>query len=87
MKIYKENYFDVNVPFQKKNRCFNKRISILRHNHSEIKDYHYHLENFGLTWKHAPLEFKYEITSSADEKTLTKKVTMGESKIDKEKIR
>ena len=30
-------------------------------------------------WEHAPLELKYEITLSADEKTLMKKVTMGKN--------
>ena len=30
-------------------------------------------------WEHAPLELKYEITLSADEKTLTKKITMGKN--------
>ena len=28
-------------------------------------------------WEHAPLEFRYEITLSADEKILTKKIAMG----------
>ena len=31
-------------------------------------------------WEHAPLELKYEITLSADEKNLTKKITMGKNK-------
>ena len=30
-------------------------------------------------WEHAPLELKYEITLSADEKNLTKKITMGKN--------
>ena len=30
-------------------------------------------------WEHAPLELKYEITLSADEKILTKKITMGKN--------
>ena len=30
-------------------------------------------------WEHAPLELKYEITLSADEKNLTKKLTMGKN--------
>ena len=30
-------------------------------------------------WEHVPLEFKYEITLSADEKSLAKKVTMGKN--------
>ena len=34
-------------------------------------------KKFGFTWEHAPLEFKYDITLSADEKTLRKKIAMG----------
>ena len=30
-------------------------------------------------WEHAPLELKYEITLSADEKNLTKKITMAKN--------
>ena len=30
-------------------------------------------------WEHAPLELKYEITLSTDEKNLTKKITMGKN--------
>ena len=30
-------------------------------------------------WEHVPLELKYEITLSADEKNLTKKITMGKN--------
>ena len=30
-------------------------------------------------WEHAPPELKYEITLSADEKNLTKKITMGKN--------
>ena len=43
----------------------------------EFYYYNYHLKNLGFTWKHAALEHKYEITLSADEKPLTKKITMG----------
>ena len=43
----------------------------------EFYDYCYHLKNFGFMWEHVPLERKYEIILSADEKTLTKKITMG----------
>ena len=37
------------------------------------------LKNFGFTWEHSPLEFKYEITLSSNEKTLTKKITMSKT--------
>ena len=34
----------------------------------EFYNYYDHLKNFGFTWKHSPLEFRYEITLSSDKK-------------------
>ena len=45
----------------------------------EFDDYHYHLKNFDFTCERSPLKFKYEIALSADEKTLTKNITMGQT--------
>ena len=39
-----------------------------------LNNYYDHLKNFGFTWEHSPLEIKYEITLSSDEKKLTKKL-------------
>ena len=82
LKIYKE--IDINVAFQ-------KRIDVLingfqyydtttqKQETIQFYDYYCHLKKFGFTWEHTPLELKYEITLSADEKTLTKKITMGKN--------
>ena len=40
----------------------------------EFYNYYNHL-----MWEHSPLEFKYEITLPSDEKTLTKKITVGKT--------
>ena len=73
LKILKENYFDINVPFQ-------KRINVLingfqyydkttqKQETIEFYDYYHRLKNFGFTWEHALLELTYEITLSADKK-------------------
>ena len=45
----------------------------------DFDDYHYHLKNYEFTCEHSSLEFKYEIALPADEKTLTKKITMGQT--------
>ena len=84
MKVYKENYFDINAPFQKRtdvliNGFQNCDTTTQKQEIIEFYDYYYHLKNFGFMWEHAPLELKYEITLSADEKTLTKKITMGKN--------
>ena len=82
LKNYKENFFDITVPFQKRTDIFINRLEYYdtttqKQETTEFYNYHYHLRNFGFTWEHAPLEFKYEIIFSADEKTLTKKLAMG----------
>ena len=46
----------------------------------EFYNYYDNLKNFGFTWKQLPLELKHEITLSSDEKTLTKKITMGKTR-------
>ena len=46
----------------------------------EFYNYYDHLKNFGFTWEQSPLELKYEITLSSDEKTSTKKITMGKTR-------
>ena len=40
----------------------------------EFCNYYNHFKNFGFTWEHSPLEFKYEITFSSDEKNIDKKL-------------
>ena len=80
LKICKENFFDISVPFQKRmdvliNGFKYYNITKQKQETIEFYDYHYHLKNFGFSREHSPLEFKYEITLSADEKTLTKKLT------------
>ena len=52
----------------------------------EFYNYYNHL-----MWEHSPLEFKYETTLPSDEKTLTKKITVGKTSrrklaIDKSRI-
>ena len=42
----------------------------------EYYNYYNHLKRFGFTWEHSPLEFKYEITLSSDEKKMKKNITM-----------
>ena len=96
MKIYKENYFDINVLFQKGTDVLNNgfqyyNTTTQKQETIEIYDYYYHLKNFGFTWERAPLELKYEIILPADEKTLTKKITMGKNtrfkiKVDKSRM-
>ena len=73
LKIYKENYFDINVPFQKRKDVL---INGFQYYHTttqkqetiEYYDYYYNLKNFGLTWEHASLELRYEITLSTIKK-------------------
>ena len=82
LKIYKENYFDISVPFQKRTDVLINGFQYYdtttqKQETIEFHDYYHHLKNFGFTWEHAPLELKYGIILSADEKTLTKKITMG----------
>ena len=84
MKVYKENYFNINVPLQKGTDVLINGFqyydtTIQQQETIEFYDYYYHLKNFGFMWEHAPLELKYEITLSADEKILTKKITMGKN--------
>ena len=84
LKICKENYFDINVPFQKRTDVLINRFQYYdtttqKQETIEFYGYYHHLENLGFRWKHTPLELKYEITLSADEKTLTKKITMGKN--------
>ena len=79
MKVYKENYFDINVPFQKGTDVLINGFQYYdtttrKQGTINFYEYYYHLKNFGFMWEHAPLELKYEITLSADEKTLTKKI-------------
>ena len=80
MKLYKEHYFDINVPFQKRTDVLINRFQYCdtttqKQETTQFYNYYHHLKNFGF----APLEIKYEITLSADEKTLTKKITMGKN--------
>ena len=88
MKISKDNYFHINVPFQKRtdlsingfqyhDTTTTTTTTTKKQETIEFYDYCYHLKNFGFMWEHVPLERKYEIILSADEKTLTKKITMG----------
>ena len=42
----------------------------------EFYDYYDHFKSFGFTWEHKPLQLKYKITLSSEEKTLTKKIMM-----------
>ena len=82
MKIYKENYFDINAPFQKSQRINGFQYydtTTQKQETIEFYDYYHHLKNFGFAWEHASLELKYEMTLSADEETLTKKITMGKN--------
>ena len=44
---------------------------------TEFYDYYYHLKNFSFMWGHVPLELKYEITLSADEKNTNEKNNNG----------
>ena len=44
---------------------------------TEFYDYYYHLKNFSFMWEHVPLELKYEITLSADEKNTNEKNNNG----------
>ena len=76
LKIYRENWFDIAVPLKKNNRCLINGFQYYstttqKQDNIEFYDYYYHPKNFGFAWEHARLEFKYKITLSADEKTLT----------------
>ena len=44
---------------------------------TEFYDYYYHLKNFSFMWEHVPLELKYEITLSADQKNTNEKNNNG----------
>ena len=82
LKVYKENYFDINFPFHKRTDALINGFQYCdtttqKQETIELYDYKYHLKNFGFMWEHALLELKYEITLYADEQTLTKKITMG----------
>ena len=61
----------------KKNRCFNYWVSILRYKHAKSGNHYYyydHLKRLGFIWEYTPIQFKYEVTLSTDEKTLKKKL-------------
>ena len=84
LKIYKEDWFSIAVPFQKRTDVLINGFEYYdtttqKQETIEFYDYYYHLKNFGFTWEHAFLELKYEITLSTDEKPLTKNITMGKN--------
>ena len=84
LKIYKEGDFDIVVTFKKRmdvliNGFQYYDTTTQKQETIEFYDYYYHLKNVGFTWEHGPLEFKYEITVSTNEKTLPKKLTMSKS--------
>ena len=63
MKVYKENYFDINVPFPKGTDVlingFQYYDTTTRKQRTiNFYEYYYHLKNFGFMWEHAPLELK-----------------------------
>ena len=82
MKIYKENYFDINVPFQKRTDVLINGFQYYdtttqKQETIEFYDCYHQLKNFGFTWEHGPLEFKHEITLSADQKNANGKKNNG----------
>ena len=81
LKNYRENYFDITVPFVKRTDVLINGFKYYdtttqKEEKVEFYNYHYHLKNFGFTWEHKQLQLKYEITLSSDEKN-TKKIFMG----------
>ena len=61
LKIYKENYFDINVPFQKRTDVLINGFQYYdtttqKQETIELYDCYHQLKNFGFTWEHAPLE-------------------------------
>ena len=79
LKIYKEDYSDITVPFVKRTDILINGFKYCdtatqKEETIEFHNYYDHLKNFGFTWEHLPLEFNYEITLSSDEKTSTKKL-------------
>ena len=60
LKICKEDWFYITVPFQKRrdvsiNRFEYYDTTTQKQKNIEFNDYYYHLKNFGFTWEHAPL--------------------------------
>ena len=81
LKNYREDYFDITVPFVKRTDVLINGFKYYdtttqKEEKVEFYNYHYHLKNFGFTWEHKQLQLKYEITLSSDEKN-TKKIFMG----------
>lgn len=77
LKNYRENYFDITVPFVKRTDVLINGFKYYdtttqKEEKVEFYNYHYHLKNFGFTWEHKQLQLKYEITLSSDEKTRKK---------------
>ena len=77
LKIYNEDYFNITVPFVKRTDVLIngfKYYDTITQKQETIEYYNYynHLKRFGFTWEHSPLEFKYEITLSSDEKKMKK---------------
>ena len=77
LKNYRENYFDITVPFVKRTDVLINGFKYYdtttqKKEKVEFYNYHYHLKNFGFTWEHKQLQLKYEITLSSDEKTRKK---------------
>ena len=59
LKIYKENYFDINAPFQKSQRINGFQYydtTTQKQETIEFFGYYYYLKIFGFTWEHASLE-------------------------------
>ena len=77
LKNYRENYFDITVPFVKRTDVLINGFKYYdtttqKEEKVEFYNYHYHLKNFGFIWEHKQLQLKYEITLSSDEKTRKK---------------
>ena len=71
LKIYKEGYFEIIVPFKKRTDVLINSFQYYDTTTQKQETiafyvYYYHLKKIGFTWEHAPLEVKYEITLSAD---------------------
>ena len=76
--------FHITVPFVKRTDVLINELKYYdtttqKEETIEFYNYYDHLKSFGFTWEHSPLECKYEITLSSEEKALTKKIKMGKT--------
>ena len=64
LKVYKEDWFNITIPFQKRTDVLINGFEYYdtttqNQETTEFYDYYYHLKIFGFTWEHASIEQYY----------------------------